>query len=391
MLYCAFWLHQFLINAGNAIAIPADAEPDNSTDCPTEMKKNFWTETTKTMLLTSTTSASPVQTLTASGQRGQREEQLKSETRREDKLRPIIIMDGIDFPDSQLQEADNSSHPITTSDGIPLSGFDKNLNVTHSKVIEPKKESDASDLSPTCWKPHYYRGAGTIPNKCNGGKVRQGLLCRKPCKPGYKGVGFLCWEDCPTGYITNGITCKRAKPMRIISRKRYNRGEGTHMECPPEKENRSGLCYHKCRNGFEGIGSVCWAQCSGKHSRSCGAYCAVNLLICGNGILNMISSTSEIMANIIAIALTGGSVMAARIAVTGGRKMVMDAMNSAGVSMSKFFTPEHFKMQWRLLKYRVIEGLILTAAGGEPFDWGELDPTGIRAVMQAFRFPFCQI
>jgi hypothetical protein len=34
-------------------------------------------------------------------------------------------------------------------------------------------------------------------------------------------------------------------------------GEDT---CKPGKENDAGLCYPKCRNGYRGVGPVCWAE-----------------------------------------------------------------------------------------------------------------------------------
>ena len=313
----------------------------------------------------------------------------------EGKLRPIIIMDGLEMPDTnakQVEEAKSKDeHPITTSNGIPLAGFAKNLNVTHVNVTEPIKAPSNNITSPHCWKAHYSRGVGTIPNRCTGGKVRQGLLCHQPCKPGYKGVGFMCWEDCPEGYHKRGITCRRMKPLRVIIRKRYKRGIGSHMVCPPEKENRAGLCYHKCREGYVGLASTCWASCTGGLPRNCGAYCSANVLSCAYGVFNMIYTTSDLVANVIAIVATAGTAIAARAAIKAGKKAMEEAVESVVSNMFKYAAFSHTNGIFDRFKLRLIEGIVYSAAAGEPFDWGSLDPSGAQAVLKAFRLPVCQL
>ena len=47
-----------------------------------------------------------------------------------------------------------------------------------------------------------------------------------------------------------GIDLSCAK--KIIIGKPYS------ASCPSSKENNAGLCYNKCRTGFDGVGPVCW-------------------------------------------------------------------------------------------------------------------------------------
>ena len=282
--------------------------------------------------------------------------------------------------------------PITLSDGIPKEEMPQMIATSKFPNVTVKKEEDKI---PFCWKQHYPRGAGTIPNQCDGGKIRQGLLCHNTCKEGYVGVGFLCWEKCPDGY-RNGIRCVRHKPFHLKKRKRYRRGIGTHMVCPPDRENRSGLCYKKCKPKYKGIATVCWGTCPADQPFNCGASCAKDWMSCGGAVFKMAFSTAELIANLILVAITAGEWIAIKPAITAAATSAK--FTAAELRAAKFQVQKHLfnKMIGGTLgikermMYRGIDEMVGSAISGKPFEWGKLDPTGIRAVVKSFKKPVCE-
>ena len=54
----------------------------------------------------------------------------------------------------------------------------------------------------------------------------------------------------------------------------FGRGVGgIGGDCPTDYEKDGGLCYPKCRDGFVGVGPVCWQKCPSRY-RDDGAFCA---------------------------------------------------------------------------------------------------------------------
>lgn len=97
-----------------------------------------------------------------------------------------------------------------------------------------------------------------VETSCNHGKVYDGGLCYDPCKPGYKGVGPVCWADCPDGYTDTGALCTKGE---IVPKESYGRGAGKPLGCSSNEEYDGGLCYSKCKSGYDGVGPVCWEKC----------------------------------------------------------------------------------------------------------------------------------
>lgn len=52
------------------------------------------------------------------------------------------------------------------------------------------------------------------------------------------------------------------------------------MTCRDNEQNNGGLCYPACRQGYNGIGPVCWKYCSGNYSFDCGAFCSSSEIDC---------------------------------------------------------------------------------------------------------------
>ncbi len=125
-----------------------------------------------------------------------------------------------------------------------------------------------------------------------------GPICWEICKPGYSDYGLLCHRiefvyfkrcfiinnvqtcrPCLNDYKDMGLHCKLDSNFYI--KKSYSRGFGEPMVCDSEYEQDAGLCYDKCKNGFIGVGPVCWSTCDKTdYALDCGVICtSQNLFI----------------------------------------------------------------------------------------------------------------
>jgi hypothetical protein len=114
-----------------------------------------------------------------------------------------------------------------------------------------------------CWKDSYGRGAGTMPQSCDAGRDRLGLLCYSQCGPNSKRVGFDCHSVCPAGMRDDGLFCRAAE---------YGRGagypwkfgdpvsnSGMFRRCEAEHgrgncEESGAVVYPKCKAGYRAVG-----------------------------------------------------------------------------------------------------------------------------------------
>jgi hypothetical protein len=161
-------------------------------------------------------------------------------------------------------------------------------------------QSDHGNLTfNVCWRDTYFRGQGSIPDHCNDGSELSGPLCFPKCQTNYSGAGPVCLENCPPnfndlGLVCNfprdsyfpcpwydicGITvakgcfncsagynkegCACVRPGKTIKKKSYGRGPGSTPKCSPDLDDDGGVCYPKCKEGYEGTGPICWQSGSG--------------------------------------------------------------------------------------------------------------------------------
>jgi hypothetical protein len=87
-----------------------------------------------------------------------------------------------------------------------------------------------------------------------GGCEQDGLLWYPKCRAGFHNFGCcVCTPNCPAGMTDIGVSCAKQS---------YGRGVGTvPTACSGGKEYDAGLCYDRCRAGFDGVGPVCWGSC----------------------------------------------------------------------------------------------------------------------------------
>lgn len=109
-------------------------------------------------------------------------------------------------------------------------------------------------------------------------------VCAAACPSGYRDDGLTCFRDasilaannsscpwydkcgltfskgcsgCPSGYSNDGCTCRRDPNM--VVKTRYDRGVGKiPSSCSAGTEKGGLLCYPVCREGFHGVGPLCW-------------------------------------------------------------------------------------------------------------------------------------
>ena len=68
-----------------------------------------------------------------------------------------------------------------------------------------------------CWRDAEGRGVGTIPQSCEAGRDRIGLLFSSQCPANMQRFGFDCHSVCPPGMRDDGLFCRLAE---------YGRGAG---------------------------------------------------------------------------------------------------------------------------------------------------------------------
>jgi len=128
---------------------------------------------------------------------------------------------------------------------------------TDAGLCYDKCRDGYNGVGPVCWlkakvDESYGRGAGTVPYV----KIGSDLKSHQYCHDGKKIQDGLCYHPCRDGYEGRGPVCWYDKPLS------YGRGAGKAMNltCNGGKVLDAGLCYEPCRSGYHGIGPVCWGD-----------------------------------------------------------------------------------------------------------------------------------
>ena len=145
-----------------------------------------------------------------------------------------------------------------------------------------------------CWKDTIMRPAGTIPEKCQDGYIRMGLLCYSECTDNETRYGFDCHANCPGEFDEIGLVCryKDAEYGRGAGYASYLTGEWRYQwiwpgwyapyyvawwvseikHCESKKgsgncEKSGALAYPKCKSGYSPFGC-----CLCKKNESCSSW-----------------------------------------------------------------------------------------------------------------------
>ncbi len=270
---------------------------------------------------------------------------------------------------------------VDPDEGSYIALSPQDLNSVMRWIAENTKDAKTE----YCYKQSYGRGVGVPLSGCPPGTEKNGLLCYPQCSFGYTGVGPVCWQQCPDGFGEAGFSCskpgtygrgagrvpdvscppgtpnkqgvgaaawcdngptwpwdlKTAKAIikcrsdeemngglcypkckpgfeasgcclctaicpadmfgdigAFCTKKSYGRGVGTPMNCAGGLEADAGLCYTPCRPGYNGVGPVCWQKCPSTQSVDCAAGCATSTSVCAEKTANMVVSVVMLAVNI---------------------------------------------------------------------------------------------
>jgi len=131
---------------------------------------------------------------------------------------------------------------------------------------------------PFCYRRSYGRGAGHPLNAC------------PPNAPDKSGL--LCYPECRDGYVGIGPVCWKFP-------KSYGRGIGSPMICSSQYEQSGALCYDYCDKRYFGVGPVCWQYCPPSQPTSCGVGCSITSSDCIEIIIDMFTALISILMDIL--------------------------------------------------------------------------------------------
>ncbi len=131
------------------------------------------------------------------------------------------------------------------------------------------------------------------------GCEKNGLIFYPKCREGFHNVGCcICSPNCQLGQTDIGVSC---------AKKSYGRGVGKPLStCPSDKEQDAWLCYPRCRDGYHGVGPVCWQNCPSGRT-NCGVGCSTDTTSCVTGTVNMVLSPLILAVNIATLGSTSSS------------------------------------------------------------------------------------
>lgn len=207
-------------------------------------------------------------------------------------------------------------------------GYDGVLNVCWQSCPGGSRDDGAF-----CRYAEYGRGAG-FPWKFGDGLNDSGMFARCEKKHG-KGKceknGAIVYPKCKPGYTNFGCCICRPKKVDCsdmagqfdlsCAKKSYTRKTLT-AGCPAGQENDAGLCYAKCKPGYDGVGPVCWGSCPASHPVNCGASCAATAADCAGAVTDQVVSVVDVAANIALAVVTAGGGNAIKTSVSTGAKAV---------------------------------------------------------------------
>jgi hypothetical protein len=153
--------------------------------------------------------------------------------------------------------------------------------VIYSKGNAPnscdKNEELIGNKCVTKCKSNYVSNGFSCIEKCKDGTVEDGMNCIK--KQYDRGIGILPRrKPCPPGYRTDKLTClKEEECKKWYDKCKTKDKEGNckagisitctgpeiierEKKCNSNEEMLNGLCYKKCKNGYDSYGTICYSK-----------------------------------------------------------------------------------------------------------------------------------
>ena len=249
------------------------------------------------------------------------------------------------------------------------------------------------------------------------GNAKTKLVCAGPeCrKRGLDSCGWLCYPPCPSSHPRKigcnlcGVSCSEyaggSVPPSCMKKVKFSPGMQSPT-CSDNKEYDAGLCYNKCRDGYRGVGPVCWGQppiVNGRRWVNCGFGAANSDAACGEVITSQILGPLEMVAFVASagtssIATTGpksAARMAAKLSKTfkGSKvKMMQDASKSLKKSTKK--TLKEMEPEDAAEFSSGIDTLLSSQTETEAVQAAAelaamVDPTGVSSTIAAFAWDTC--
>ncbi len=266
-----------------------------------------------------------------------------------------------------------------------------------------------------CRKAEYGRGAGYpwkfgdalndkgMKSRCEkkhgrGKCEKNGAIFYPKCKSGYKNVGCcICRPsrpNCRALGLNNGIDLSCAKRVQIGAPKPGICGSGQVRD--------AGLCYKKCRVGFDGVGPVCWGKPPSRWVQ-CGMGAAKNSKTCGSIVFSQVSSVGQMAAFAATLGSSGAATSGANAATKAGKlaklKAQFEKMKKAfeaaknGAKMKKAIAAakaagkikKGYNASQTLSKAVTEEDMVRAAAEIAAI----ADPSGVASTVAAYTYPKC--
>jgi len=194
--------------------------------------------------------------------------------------------------------------------------------------------SGSQDQGLFCRWNEYGRGAG-FPWKFGDGFNDRGMYKRCERKHG-KGKcekkGAIVYPKCRSGYKPVGCCiCRPALPncdahnlggrFDLSCAKKIQIGDPTPMDCAEDEDEDAGLCYKKCRGGYNGVGPVCWGYCDDSQV-DCGLGCAKSDDACFEGTYDQVLAPLILAANVASLGLAAPATATATMTIKVAGKVV---------------------------------------------------------------------
>lgn len=277
-----------------------------------------------------------------------------------------------------------------------------------------------SDQSLFCRLPEYGRGAGYpwkfgdgfndngMKKRCENdhgvGKCeKNGLIFYPKCKSGFYNFGCcICRPSAPNcsalGF-NGGIDLSCAKKIKI--------GDPKPMDCRSGTLKNAGLCYTPCKDGYNGIGNICWGKAPSGWV-DCGMGAAKDSLTCGTAVTGQIVSVVKLTIN----AVTLGMSCSANQSATAAEKSVrVTAYSSEVKALLNYFEKNKDAIKSAVQNFNGLQTLatnlydIFSHNDGSTGTWDDItieditrivadflaviDTTGIANVVSQYTYPKC--
>ena len=208
------------------------------------------------------------------------------------------------------------------------------------------KRCESKHGSGKCWKPLLV-----VVEKCKAGYEHILGFCRPKTTPNCKAMGYAGQFD---------LSCTKDTYFKTPIAAR----------CASNKEYDAGLCYKKCANGSDGVGPVCWSNCTANTlPTECGAGCASDETACGMQTTNLVMSVLDSAVSIattigtmgVATAIKQTTLSTTKAALKEGGKATVRQMAKHAGKISKGVALETAKQQIQGIVVK--NGFEYTAAG----------------------------